>query len=28
MGIHNSSNLPIEQRVGNPITEKKHKKTT
>merc|ERR1712111_135832 len=26
MGIHNSSGPPIEQRVGNPITEKKHKK--
>jgi len=26
MGIHNSSSPPIEQRVGNPITEKKHKK--
>merc|ERR1712042_39590 len=26
MGIHNSSNLPIEQRVGNPITEKNHQK--
>merc|ERR1711962_370966 len=26
MGIRNSSSPPIEQRVGNPITEKKHKK--
>merc|ERR1711910_146571 len=26
MGIHNSSGPPIEQRVGNPITEKNTKK--
>merc|ERR1711962_309056 len=26
MGIHNSSSPPIEQRVGNPITEKKTQK--